>query len=455
MKNNYIKTVAVLFTALFIFNQTGSAQTWSALGEGLESDNPEGVFSLSFFNDSLYAAGAFEYAGVNGANNVAVWNGTAWSPLGNGITADADFYGVNALANYKGNLYAGGQFDSAGSIGAQNIAEWNGANWSAVGQSQLGSGDSNFVAGLIVYDSTLFVGGIFSSGIPINVWNGTAWSNNTNFYGAATCFTIYQGNLYAGGFFYGDDEIPYGLAEWNDTTWNLLAPIGSVDSNAIDIVYALANYNGNLVAAGNFDSLGGVAATNIAQWNGSAWLQLGGGLLPADEDGAVYSLATFNGSLWAGGQITAAGATPVNGLAKWNGTSWTSPVVLSQSAQVSALLAESDNLYVGGYFDSIAGISANNIAEFTNPTGISPVTANGAASVYPNPGNGNFFVSLQNATDEYSISVYNITGERITQTVLNPDITELDLSTAAKGIYLYRITTAAGDCLTTGKIVVQ
>jgi hypothetical protein len=35
---------------------------------------------------------------------------------------------VNALTTFNGNLVVGGEFDSAGGIKAQNIAEWNGTN---------------------------------------------------------------------------------------------------------------------------------------------------------------------------------------------------------------------------------------------------------------------------------------------------------------------------------------
>jgi hypothetical protein len=55
--------------------------------------------------------------------------------------------------------------------------------------------------------------------------------------------------------------------------------------------------NGDLVVGGEFTTAGGVAANNIAQWNGASWAPLGSGV-----NGLVYALAALpNGDLVAGG----------------------------------------------------------------------------------------------------------------------------------------------------------
>ena len=41
---------------------------------------------------------------------------------------------VNALAVSGTNLYAGGCFTTAGGVPANNIAKWNGSAWSALGR---------------------------------------------------------------------------------------------------------------------------------------------------------------------------------------------------------------------------------------------------------------------------------------------------------------------------------
>ena len=64
------------------------------------------------------------------ATNIAAWNGSAWSALGAGISGHGE---VMALAVSGNNLYAGGNFTSAGGVAATNIAKWNGSAWSALG----------------------------------------------------------------------------------------------------------------------------------------------------------------------------------------------------------------------------------------------------------------------------------------------------------------------------------
>ena len=65
---------------------------------------------------------------------------------------------VTALAVSGSTLYAGGDFTMAGGSAANNIAQWNGSSWSA-----LGSGMNNYVSALAVSGSTLYAGGDFTT----------------------------------------------------------------------------------------------------------------------------------------------------------------------------------------------------------------------------------------------------------------------------------------------------
>jgi len=81
--------------------------TWSALGSGVNST----VFPLAVSGTNLYAGGEFATAGVVPANNIAKWDGSAWSALGSGVNGI-----VGALAVRGTNLYVGGQFTTAGGV---------------------------------------------------------------------------------------------------------------------------------------------------------------------------------------------------------------------------------------------------------------------------------------------------------------------------------------------------
>ena len=67
------------------------------------------ISALAVSGTDLYAGGSFTTAGETEVNNVAKWNGSAWSALGSGTDRQ-----VEALAVCGTNLYAGGGFYVAG-----------------------------------------------------------------------------------------------------------------------------------------------------------------------------------------------------------------------------------------------------------------------------------------------------------------------------------------------------
>jgi hypothetical protein len=110
------------------------------------------VTTLTVYDGELIAGGGFSSAGGVPANNVASWNGSNWSALGSGINSS-----VISLAVYDNQLIAGGGFSSAGGAPAAGAASWNGSSW-----SPLGSGTNNWVQALAVYDNKLFAAGDFT-----------------------------------------------------------------------------------------------------------------------------------------------------------------------------------------------------------------------------------------------------------------------------------------------------
>ncbi len=108
---------------------------------------------MAMIGTDLYAGGLFETANGLAANNIAKWNGSAWSALGSGMNSS-----VVALAVSGTDLYAGGEFTTAGGVSASRIAKWNGSAWSA-----LGSGVNNSVLALAVSGTDLFASGLFAT----------------------------------------------------------------------------------------------------------------------------------------------------------------------------------------------------------------------------------------------------------------------------------------------------
>ena len=275
--------------------------SWTNLGGGWSIVN---VLALSRGpTGALYAAGNGErvYCGK--------WNGSTWTYL-DGV--NGDIYALTT--DMDGNLYAGGNFNHAGNhdeISAECIAKWNGSAW-----TNLGSGMSKFIVSpsvraLIVnwpYDK-LYAGGEFDHAGSVGAeniakWNGTSWTNLGN--GLGEIYTLAvgpNGDVYASG------ENAY-INKWNGTTWTNL---GGTHNG---YVYALAiSTNNEVYAGGDFTAIGGVNANFIAKWDGSRWTSLGSGM-----NDIVYALAVdpMNGDLYAGGAFTSAGGVSANCVAKWS-----------------------------------------------------------------------------------------------------------------------------------------
>lgn len=107
-----------------------NGSTWSSVGAGL-SANSGGVFALARFDDgngpALYAAGSFP-------GGVARWDGSHWSVLAGSFVdpGSGALGGVRALASFDAGagagLYAGGYFTAVGTIPSVGIAEWHGCH---------------------------------------------------------------------------------------------------------------------------------------------------------------------------------------------------------------------------------------------------------------------------------------------------------------------------------------
>lgn len=297
-------------------------KAWWPLGAGTDSE----VSALAVAPDgTLYAGGDFSMAGGKKAENIAKWNGTAWSALGNSPTSPNQRSMVTALAvSADGVLYAAGWFEQAGGKPANNIARWDGSAWSS-----LGSGlDRPIISGGLAIgpDGSLYVAGDFGSAgetdaSGIAKWDGTKWSSISPRLEADRRVSVSAisfdsgGSLYAGG----DFEIPKSkharnIAKWSAGKWTALG--AGTDNSVTCMAFAR---DGTLYAGGFFQKAGGKRVNTIAKWNGSAWMPLGSGMAftPGGQS-IVYALVVApDGTVYAGGQFLTAGGVRVNAIASW------------------------------------------------------------------------------------------------------------------------------------------
>jgi hypothetical protein len=154
-------------------------RAWRALGTGAGLGGAaltDRVRALAAAGTAVYAGGdAVDIARIPQADNVARWNGSAWSALGanksggNGIFPPRS--SVYAVETSGSRTFVGGLFQNAnGDPLADNLAVFDGTSWAALGSNGAGGGALNAdVQALAVFQEKLYAGGRFTSagGLPL------------------------------------------------------------------------------------------------------------------------------------------------------------------------------------------------------------------------------------------------------------------------------------------------
>jgi hypothetical protein len=175
--------------------------------------------------------------------------------------------------------------------------------------------------------------------------------------GAVYALVEYQGQLIAGGEFTIAGGVPArSVARWNGTSWE---PMGQgLHKQVSDLVV----YNGQLIAAcephisldENIDTV-----TFLARWDGANWVDMGFG--PGQDFRAAE---VWNGMLVVGGTFDSLNGVPARGVAVWDGTSW-QMLGGGLNGYVNAMtIYNGDLVVVGGFVTSAAGDTLNNIARW-------------------------------------------------------------------------------------------
>lgn len=305
-----------------------ASKAWSSIGGGVSG----GYFTLvrdieELPGGHLVIGGDFTVAGQTLANHIVRWDGSVWSPLGSGVQGPyASVKAIQLLGD--GTLVAGGDFQTAGGVPANHLARWDGAVWSALGSGLTGSIVVQASALALVPGGDLIVGGAFSAagGVPasnIARWNGTSWAalgaGVTSSGVVADLQTLPNGDVIVAGWFTSAGGVPAKhVARWNPTsgTWFTLGSGlggGDPDAQAVTLLP-----NGDIVVAGQFSVAGGVAAKNVARWDGTAWTALGTGLSGSGIYTGVRELAVGpSGDLLGGGDFQSAGSVATPYLARF------------------------------------------------------------------------------------------------------------------------------------------
>jgi len=459
---------------------------WAAMGEGLDvplAHPATGAKVLAIFRGELYAGGDFERSGANALHYVARWDGSAWRDVAGGV----DRGSVTSFAVLNNRLYMGGGFSRAGNVPANGVARWDGVEWRALGTGTRRLGQAAPVLALAIVDNQLAVGGDFDSAGTVaakniavtdgfdwralgeghdgavralaglgnkllvgpthetsaRLWDGFAWT-----YATPGLFGVANGYFYLGGLVAFGDVWAYedfsleptasGLVRQQGDAWHGFETFNE-RTNGLGPwrrISALARVPGGILAAGSFSRIatpdGWLQADRLARWDGTRWralpplplqgavgailvhgdtIEVGGsffdvwhgpsGITPVlrlvgsswERLGtlslAVSAMRIYRGELVIGGQRVSIEDPDIGGAYRWNGSQWIPLGELADHDEFKGVHAMNEldgRLVVGGAFDAVDGVPARNIAAWDGASwsalGAGLERNDGANSVY-------------------------------------------------------------------------
>jgi hypothetical protein len=418
------------------------------------------VYDLAVYNGELIAGGFFSEGGGNTCvRHIGRFNGTRWKRLACGTDGP-----VSALLPIGSDLYAGGSFQLAGPAMVKNVARWDGTTWYPVGTEINGH-----VMSLAQYGADIVAGGSFdvSDGSPGNGvarWDGSSWQAlGQGVSGWVLALQEFGGHLYAGGWFTEAEGVPVtNLVRWDGSQWS---DFGTTLFDAgggwgfgwgLPVEVLTTAYDGNLLVGGSFTHINGLYVNGLAEWDGSSWTPLGVGL----SDGAdILDVAVYNDGLVAFGYF--AGPAGSDMIARWQGE-WSGfghgCELYNQFGGPGAAAVLDGDLYVGGNIAYAGGKPSAYIARWTDEGATDAPIAVAAPldlSVRPNPFVDETTITYSVGTRTHArLAVYDASG-RLVRTLVDDFIapgahssrwtgTDVSGMPAASGVYFLRLVAPEG-----------
>lgn len=244
--------------------------------------------------------------------------------------------------------------------------------------------------GIFIGGSFTTVGGVSRNYLAHITSSGTVSNWNPNPNGSVNALAVDNGIVYVGGSFTvidGQSDSCLSSFDVATKTYNPSFQPDRIVGNSFSNVHSLCVYGGKLYVAGSFDSIGVVARQRIAavdkntgvidSWNPSPthW---------SDENAlSVVAMAAYNGTLIVAGNFTTIGGVNRRSIAKvdtvtGSGASWDAdidPYIISgffgadTTSSVRALYVKGDTLYAGGSFQGFQNQISYGVAAVNASTG--------------------------------------------------------------------------------------
>ncbi|MBN2572098.1 MAG: T9SS type A sorting domain-containing protein [Ignavibacteriales bacterium] len=284
------------------------------------------VYAIEVDDENIYIGGSFTYVGPKTGHGAYLYT-SSWK--------NKKFPEVNGpiytiVVDENGSWYIGGQFSKVGSFIRNNIALINSDgsiddNWNPNCDGRINT--------IAIRNNEIFVGGRFNN-IGGKKRNNIAKLNNTN--GAS------------------------------DNNWN---------ARSYDEVYKILSTDvGIYVAGGLIDYIGGKTYRYLAKLDTSNG-KVDTNFYPQPNAG-IRTIAIKDTNIYVGGYFTKIGGLNKNKIAKLHSITgivdenWNpNPSYNTDELTISSITIDNNNIYVGGCFSSIGGLSKNNLAKLNNTTG--------------------------------------------------------------------------------------
>jgi len=145
---------------------------------------------------------------------------------------------------------------------------------------------------------------------------------------------------------------------WNNS-WSVIGDAANYSIFDLDFDAA-----GNIYAVGNFPTMNGVAVNGVAKYNGTTWSGLGTGAANVTSD-YPFAVKVIGTSVYVGGNMTNVGGFLCSGFAKWNGSSWSIPNTGGYAIGGSVYMTNINNdLYIAANSSFQGGIWQNAVFKY-------------------------------------------------------------------------------------------
>lgn len=380
-----------------------AGSTFERLGPALSSVNDVARKFLSR-PEGLYAVGSFtSLSDSTVLNNVALWNGSSWTSVGNGVNGPCE---DGAFINNQ--LYIVGSFTQANGAAIRAAARWDGTQW-----HQLGDGSLTSAASIVEIDGHIYVGGQTASTSGVYRLDGNEWtvleggmtptrmvedrgdlialgatstgvdqgiqfpatdalrltSDGWQALGAPYDYvgggaTVYQGR-FIGLVGQRRDRVQNRYGEWDGTTWRPFE--------------MPAGFNPQLESTG--DRMFGFTRSTqnpiterVYEYADGAWRDLQSTLAFASGP-PIYRAIEYAGNTYLYGTFNQLNGQPVRGLLRADGDTWTPVALPTQSAIIYSAAVHDGVLYLSGQFTDddgqttgLASYDGNTFANYPAPS---------------------------------------------------------------------------------------